>query len=155
MIRVDNRTDVPLGQEDVEQFVKGKLRHDLRVVFKYARDGTEYSAQMCWKTRPIEITVRIDRQNTYPYSTLIREDRNHTLSVELENAKELALFNFLHEFRHYLDWVNEVAMDGREGLCDMYAVKTLGLQATRKKTDRSSRYFRERSQGGSVDHFKI
>ncbi|MFB0551113.1 MAG: hypothetical protein ACETVV_00900 [Nitrososphaeria archaeon] len=125
------------------------------MVFKYARDGTEYSAQMCWKTRPIEITVRVDRQNTYPYSTLIREDRNHTLSVELENAKELALFNFLHEFRHYLDWVNEVAMDGREGLCDMYAVKTLGLQATRKKTDRSSRYFRGRSQGGSVDHFKI
>ena len=146
LISVDNRTDVPLGQEDVEQFVKGKLKHDLRIVFKYARDGTEYSAQMCWKTRPIVITVRAHRQNIYPYSMPIRGERNQTLSVELENAKQLALFNFLHEFRHYLDWVNEIGMNGREGFCDMYAVKTLGFHATHRKTDRASRYFKESAQ---------
>ena len=72
MISVDNRTDVPVGPEDLKRLVEGEMKHDLRVVFKHAREGTEYSAQMCWKSRPIEITVRTDRQNTYPYLMRIR-----------------------------------------------------------------------------------
>jgi len=139
LISVDNRTDAPVGPEDVEQLVKGELRHDLRVVFKYAKKGTEYSAQMCWRSRPIEITVRIDKQNTYPYSMRVRGKRNQVLSVELENAKQLTLFNFLHEFKHYLDWADRIDMDGREGFCDMYAMETLGLHATQAKAAGSSR----------------
>ncbi|NIM44510.1 MAG: hypothetical protein GTO54_02575, partial [Nitrososphaeria archaeon] len=61
---------------------------------------------------------------------------------ELENAKQLALFNFLHEFRHYLDWANGIDMDGREGLCDLYAVKSLGLHMTRNRTAGSSRHIK-------------
>jgi len=143
LISVDNRTDVPVGPEEVSRFVRGELKHDLRVVFKYAKEGTEYSAQMCWKSRPIEITVRVDRQNTYPYPMRVRGKRNQVLNVELENAKQLALFNFLHEFRHYLDWVDGIDMDGREGSCDMYAVEALGLHPTPGKTTRPSRRVEE------------
>lgn len=142
LISVDNRTDVPVGPEDLKTLVEGEMKHDLRVVFKYTREGTEYSAQMCWKSRPIEITVRTDRQNTYPYLMQIRGEGHEALSVELENARQLALFNFLHEFRHYLDWANGIDMDGREGLCDLYAVESLGLHVTRNGTAGSSRHIK-------------
>lgn len=103
----------------------------LKVVVRYSR-GAKYSGTFA--SHPSRIYVNIGRNNKYPMKieTSIAKAvsfRNSwwkpTYYIKVENAYQLALFVFLHEFYHYLVFRARRNPRRKEAMCDRFAIRYL------------------------------
>jgi len=103
----------------------------LKVSVRYSR-GAVYSGTFA--SKPTRIYVNILPKNRYPLrvETAIAKARSYgrtwwkpSYHVKVENAYQLALFVFLHEFYHYLIHRARRNSHRKEAMCDRFAVRYL------------------------------
>jgi len=103
----------------------------IKVVVRYSR-GAVYSGTFA--SHPLRFYVNISRTNRYPLrvETGIAKSKScgqtwwkPSYFIRTENAYQLALFVFLHEFYHYLIHRSQRNGHRKEGMCDRFAVRYL------------------------------
>ena len=104
---------------------------NLKVTLRYSR-GAKYSGTFA--SDPSRIYVNIGRTNRYPLKieTAVARAKSSQncwwkplYHINVQNAYQLALFVFLHEFYHYLIYRAKRNSRQKESMCDRFAVKYL------------------------------
>jgi len=119
----------------------GQVCPKLKVVVRYSR-GASYSGTFA--SSPPRIYINLGKRNRYPLriDTAIARAKTvgdswskPTYYVGAENAYQLALFVFLHEFYHYLIHRAKRNPRRKEAMCDRFAVRYLVDQCRLKVRD--------------------
>ncbi len=110
---------------------EGWPRAGLRVFVRYSR-GAAFSGTCFYKDG--RIFINLGRDNRYPFEikthvACARSDARHwwreLYSIEAEDAYQLVLFVFLHEFYHWLVRRARRNVRQKESRCDRFAVRWL------------------------------
>jgi len=118
---------------------------ELKVVVRYSRRAI-YSGTFA--APPSRIYINLGRENRYPMRIETGIARSQSCGhswwqpsyyIQVENAYQLALFVFLHEFYHYL--IHRAQRNGRrkEAMCDRFAVRYLNRYCRLKVCDTNNR----------------
>jgi hypothetical protein len=128
-MKLINKTNLEGIEKKVYELVMGyNGMENLQVKIKYTKENakTPYSG-VCYY-REDKIRVSINPKNRYPLKITVGSPFNKSSwqNYYLNSEEELALFVFLHEISHYIDYKNGLSVRCKQTKADKFALWKMG-----------------------------